>query len=156
MGAKIGCSGRNVLANSHLDEQLCQRRDRCAAWLVMETVESRGREIWGFLRSSRNCDFVVWAQPTCGKTRIVGQTEIHLIGCSELRARRSVRFSFPQRWLPVSHHCRVFASREDPRQRSIPTILYLVEAVWNTYSAHTHIHTHTQSDRNSLSIKLQD
>jgi hypothetical protein len=37
--------GRNVLANSHLDEQLCQRRDRCAAWLVMETVESRSRNL---------------------------------------------------------------------------------------------------------------
>jgi hypothetical protein len=64
--------GRNVLANSHLDEQLCQRRDRCAAWLVMETVESRSRNL-GVSSLEIVISFqVVWAQPTCGKTRIVG------------------------------------------------------------------------------------
>jgi hypothetical protein len=64
--------GRNVLANSHLDEHYANRGTDVLLGLVMETVES-SREIWGFLRSSRNCDFVVWALPACGKTRDVGQ-----------------------------------------------------------------------------------
>ena len=56
----------------------------------------RGIEVAKFGGFFARVEIVIWLcgrQPTCGKTEIVGQLRRALIGCSELRARRSVRFA---------------------------------------------------------------
>ena len=56
----------------------------------------RGIEVAKFGGFFARVEIVIWLcgrQPTCGKTEIVGRLKRALIGCSELRARRSVRFA---------------------------------------------------------------